>query len=102
MAEIKVRDLDADVVAALDGLARKQGKSRNEYLNEQLTLLAERPRIRQKEDQYKQMLRQVCGVVEQNTHMLNKLIELIGVDFEQEETHGKNNKTVQDRGRTGN
>ena len=101
MADIKVRGLDASVVTALDGLAKKQGKSRNEYLKEQLTLLAERPRIRQKEDQYKQMLHQVCGVVEQNTHMLSKLIELVDADFEQEESHGENNKAVQDCGITG-
>lgn len=72
--EIKVRNLDKNVVAALDDQARAQKKSRNEYLAEQLTLLARHPELRTQEDKYKLLLEQMFSVVKENTEIINELL----------------------------
>lgn len=72
--EIKVRNLDRSVVAAIDDQARSQNKSRNEYLVEQLTLLARAPELKVQEDKYGALVRAVVEVVKENTEMMDILI----------------------------
>ena len=46
MADVLIRDLPADVVAAIDANARRLGLSRNEYLRRQLAeRLVPRPKV---------------------------------------------------------
>lgn len=72
--EIKVRNLDKNVIAALDDQARAQKKSRNEYLAEQLTLLARGPELIQQEDQYRILLEKMFAVVRENTEVMDMLL----------------------------
>lgn len=73
--EIKVRNLDSNVVASIDDLARKQRKSRNEYLVEQLTLLAKHPQLREQEDKYRRLFDQMAAVIRENTEILNEILD---------------------------
>ena len=72
--EIKVRNLDKSVVAAIDDQAKSQNKSRNEYLVEQLTLLARTPEIKQQEDKYTALVNTVVKVVRENTEVMDILL----------------------------
>ena len=47
--EIKIRNLDKDIVLRIDELAKKRGLSRNEYLRGQIKQLALHPEISEKE-----------------------------------------------------
>lgn len=72
--EIKIRNLDRNIVRKIDDIAKGQGKSRNEYLVEQITKLATAPEIFQIEDQYKQLVKENLTVIRQNTEILKELI----------------------------
>lgn len=72
--EIKVRNLDRSVVAAIDDQARSQNKSRNEYLVEQITLLARSPEMRQQEDKYTALVNTMVKVIRENTEMMDILL----------------------------
>lgn len=70
--EVIVRNLEKRTIAALDDLARAQKKSRNQYLKEQLTLLAEFPTLQEREDRYRLLVRQMAGIIQENTQSLRE------------------------------
>lgn len=72
--EIKVRNLDKNVVAAIDDQAKAQNKSRNEYLVEQLTLLARAPELKRQEDKYGALVNTVVNVVRENTEIMDMVL----------------------------
>ena len=87
--EIKVRNLDKPVVAALDDRAASQHKSRNEYLREQLTLLAQYPALQEQEDRYHSLVETLLLVVQQNTEALEQLIRKGGMKLDRSENPQK-------------
>lgn len=87
--EIKVRNLDKSIVAALDDRAASQHKSRNEYLREQLTLLAQYPALQEQEDRYHRLVETLLLVVQQNTGALEQLIGKGGTKLDRSENPQK-------------
>lgn len=87
--EIKVRNLDKSIVAALDDRAASQHKSRNEYLREQLTLLAQYPALQEQEDRYHSLVETLLLVVQQNTETLEQLIRKGGTKLDRSENPQK-------------
>lgn len=73
--EIKVRNLDKNVVAAIDDLANAAGKSRNQFLQEQLELIARAPVLRQQEEKYEALLREMAAALERNTAFFMQIAE---------------------------
>lgn len=71
--EIKIRDIDAGVVSKLDELAKKRRLSRNEYLKEQLTVLATIPAIRENEDKYSTLVKEICNFIAYQGEELKKI-----------------------------
>lgn len=75
--EIKVRSLEEHTVCVLNGLARAQGKSRNQYLKEQLTLLAEFPLLQEREDRYQTLVKQLTRIIQENTQLMEELLRIL-------------------------
>lgn len=71
--EIKVRKLDKNVVAAIDDLAAAVGKSRNEFLAEQIELIARAPALRRMEEKYEKLLYEMAVALERNTEILKQI-----------------------------
>lgn len=71
--DIVIRKLEKNVIAALDDLAGAQNKSRNEYLVEQITLLARYPELRAMDDRYLKILSRAVDVIAENNEQLKKL-----------------------------
>lgn len=72
--EVKIRGLDQGIIVRIDDLAKGQGKSRNEYLKEQLKHLAYTPELKETEDKYQQLVQQLLIVIKQNTELINEII----------------------------
>jgi hypothetical protein len=72
--DIIIRNIDRDIVARINELAKKKGKSRNEFLKDQMKQLALHPEITEKEDQYKRLVKEIAVVIQQNTQVLNELL----------------------------
>ena len=73
--DIIIRNIDRDIVDRINELAKKKGKSRNEYLRDQVKQLALHPEITEKEDQYKRLVKEIAVVIQQNTQVLNELLQ---------------------------
>lgn len=73
--EILIRDLDKATVDMIDDIARKQHKSRNEFLKEQLTLFALAPKLRQQEERFEAVIRDIMEIIEQNTKVLKNFVD---------------------------
>jgi hypothetical protein len=76
--DIKIRNLDADIVARLDTLAGQSGLSRNEYLKAQLERVAMLGKTKQTEDQYAYLVDSVTAAIRQNTDALTEFLRIIG------------------------
>ena len=72
--DIIIRNIDRDIVDRINELAKKKGKSRNEFLKDQVKQLALNPEITEKEDQYKRLVKEIAVVIQQNTQVLNELL----------------------------
>ena len=72
--DIIIRNIDRDIVDRINELAKKKGKSRNEYLRDQVKQLALHPEITEKEDRYKRLVKEIAVVIQQNTQVLNELL----------------------------
>ena len=72
--DIIIRNIDRDIVARINELAKKKGKSRNEFLKDQMKQLALHPEITEKEDQYTRLVKEIAVVIQQNTQVLNELL----------------------------
>ena len=72
--DIIIRNIDRDIVDRINELAKKKGKSRNEYLRDQVKQLALHPEITEKEDKYKRLVKEIAVVIQQNTQVLNELL----------------------------
>lgn len=79
--EIKVRDLDEDVVYRIDALARKKGVSRNRYISEWLTRLSLDESIMANEEKYQTFISHIIGistkVITENTELLRKIYSIL-------------------------
>ena len=75
--DLFVRNLEKRTICALDDLARAQGKSRNQYLKEQLTLLAEFPSLQEREDRYRTLVQQLAGLIQENTQIIEDLMRIL-------------------------
>lgn len=73
--DIIIRNLERKTVAALDDLANAQGKSRNQYISEQLYLLANHRELQEKDDQYRHLLEKMLAVIKENTQVLEELMK---------------------------
>lgn len=71
--DIIIRDIDKIAIAALDDLARKSRKSRNQYIKEQLELIALAPQLRQQEDKYLTVVKELAEIIKANTDVFNNL-----------------------------
>lgn len=71
--DIIIRDIDKMTIASLDDLARKSRKSRNQYIKEQLELIALAPQLRQQEDRYLTVIRELAEIIKANTDVFNNL-----------------------------
>lgn len=71
--DIIIRDIDKMTIAALDDLARKGRKSRNQYIKEQLELIALAPQLRQQEDRYLTVVKELAAIIKANTDVFNNL-----------------------------
>lgn len=72
--QIIIRNLDRDIVYRIDELARKKGQSRNEYLRQQIQMIALHPEISEKEDQYKSLVEKIAIIIQENTQILDELL----------------------------
>ena len=72
--DIIIRNIDRDIVDRINELAKKKGKSRNEFLKDQVKQLALHPEITEKEDLYKRLVKEIAVVIQQNTQVLNELL----------------------------
>ena len=68
--EIKIRDLDDDVIARIDSLSREEGKSRNEFLKEKIRIIALAPELLRTENKYSILVEKICDVIQENTELL--------------------------------
>ena len=71
--DIIIRNIDRDIVDRINELAKKKGKSRNEFLKDQVKQLALHPEITEKEGSYTRC-KEIAVVIQQNTQVLNELL----------------------------
>lgn len=74
MKEIKVRGLSDATIHILTDMARNRGISRNEFIKEQLTLIATHPVVQEKEDLYRNLVKQLAVIIRQNTEVLSEFL----------------------------
>ncbi|MBY7043788.1 hypothetical protein FDB15_18275 [Clostridium botulinum] len=73
--EIKVRDISKEAVIKIDGLAKKKGLSRNEYLKRHLENLSIMDKINDNEAKYTILIEKITKILDYNTLALNKFLE---------------------------
>lgn len=79
--EIKVRDVPPDVARKLSQLAMKSGyRSREEYLRQQLRLMALYPEVTEKEDAYGKLITELTQVIQENTAVMQMVLERMGIN----------------------
>ncbi|AYG01141.1 hypothetical protein [Lactococcus allomyrinae] len=71
--DIKIRNLDAKVVAKIDGLARRKGQTREEYLRLLLRRLSEAEVLVQRTNHYEAVERQLIDKLEQYSVQLEEI-----------------------------
>jgi hypothetical protein len=75
--DVKIRDLPDDAVAKLDDRARRQNKSRQQYLKEQIELLALAPELTEKENGYRNLVGHVLEALIKNTAAFIRFNEIL-------------------------
>lgn len=79
MSEVLIRDIDGQVLAKLDTLAKKQGMSRNKYIKGVLTNFSIASEVKALDSRYQELFKIVIDTIEGNTQLLHEiLIELQG------------------------
>lgn len=68
--EIKIRDIDSNVVEVFDRRAKKLNRSRNQYLNELLTGIAHNDIMKDERADYNRTLGRVADAMEQTYERL--------------------------------
>ncbi|MBU5228145.1 hypothetical protein KQI36_16050 [Clostridium senegalense] len=81
--EIKVRYLSPSTVVKLDELATKRGLSRNDYLKNQLELLASSKEIFEFQNKYNILIEKILKVLEYNTVTLKTFLEENLIDLDE-------------------
>ena len=76
--DVKIRNLDIDVVSRIDQKAKKLGKSREEYLRGVLTELSLRSDLVSIEEKYSSLVQDVTEVIGSMNHTLQDLVYLVG------------------------
>lgn len=75
--EIRIRNMDENVVLKLDGMAKKHGMNRSEYLRGILTNHAYAPEIKELDSRYQELFKIVIEAVQGNSELLHEvLVEL--------------------------
>lgn len=80
---ILLRNVSKDVVCKLDELAKKNKVSRNEYLTNQLELLAYSDSLFELDNKYSILVEKILKVLNYNTLALNKFLEENLLDLEE-------------------
>lgn len=76
--DILIRNVGKDVVFNLDELAKKQGKSRNEFIKDVLNMHIQLPEIRNIDNAYEKILTTALKVIDENTQVMYELLEMRG------------------------
>lgn len=80
---VLLRNISKDVVYKIDELAKKNGISRNEYLTNQLELLAYSDSIFELDNKYSILVEKILKVLEYNTLTLKTFLEENLIDLEE-------------------
>ncbi|MEK4951882.1 ribbon-helix-helix protein, CopG family [Bacillus sp. FSL W8-1127] len=75
--DIKIRKLDPAVVRHIDELAKAKNLSRNEYLRRYISNLSVVKEIKEQQQKYEELQHKTLEVIQKNTIVMNKMIELI-------------------------
>lgn len=73
--EIKIRNIDENVVRKIDDMAAKKGVSRNEFLRTQIEYIALAPELISRDEKYERLVREVKDALDQNTRAIRMLLE---------------------------
>lgn len=73
LADIIIRNLDKDTILRLDKLARKKSMSREQYLRTQLELLSYSPALKEQEERYTRLVKEVCDFIAYQTECMEKI-----------------------------
>lgn len=80
--ELRIRNVDAIVIAKLDELARKKGISRNTYVKTQLEQFCIMAEIKQQEEKYVTIINSLTELLIENTNTMitvKRLLEERGI-----------------------
>lgn len=81
LEEIRIRNMDTNVVLKLDAMAKSRGMSRSEYLRGGLSNHAYSGAIKEIDEKYMELFKIVIDTMEGNAQLLHEiLIELKGED----------------------
>ncbi len=84
--EIKIRNVDREIIARIDDLAKGMKVSRSEFLRRQLETIALRPEITECEDRYSRLVELVCDRIEKNNALLSRILDGSEYIFIEEES----------------
>lgn len=73
MDEIRIRNMDANVVVKLDSMAKKRGMNRSEYLRGVLTNHAYALEVKELDERYQELFKVVIDTIEGNTQILHEI-----------------------------
>lgn len=77
MDELRIRNVDANVVIKLDSMAKKHKMSRSEYLRGVLTNHAYAAEIKELDSRYQELFKIVIDCIEGNTSTLHEILTLV-------------------------
>lgn len=77
MADVYLRNLDADVIAKLDEQAKKRGMSRNKYLIGILKNYIVASEIKELDAKYQEMFKLVIDSLEGNALLLQEILSVM-------------------------
>lgn len=83
MAEIKIRNIDSHIVKKLNDKSKEKGCSREEFLREELEKIAFKNEIDDKENEYKELCKNVIEAINLNTKMLGAFMDEYFIDGEE-------------------
>ena len=75
--ELRIRNVDVNVVMKLDSMAKKHKMSRSEYLRGVLTNHAYAAEIKELDSRYQELFKIVIDCIEGNTAVLHDILTLV-------------------------
>lgn len=74
MSEVLIRNLDGQVLAKLDTMAKKHGMSRNKFIKGILTNYSIASEVKELDSRYKELFKIVIEALEGNTQILHEIL----------------------------